>query len=76
VDFGDLKTLPGKAILRRWLGLFHVTPRAELLEALEALFAKSGEALKLFPGRYAFRLSTAKGRMASLPCGTADTGRG
>ena len=33
VDFGDLKTLPGKSLLRAWLGLFHVAPRAELLEA-------------------------------------------
>ena len=75
VDFGDLKTLPGKAVLQHWLALFHVTPRAELLEALEALFAEPDGALTLFTGRYAFRLSTAKGSMGSLLCGATDTGR-
>jgi S-adenosylmethionine-diacylgycerolhomoserine-N-methlytransferase len=76
VDFGDLKTLPGKALLQRWLALFHVTPRGELLNALEALFAHRNKALTLLPGRYAFRLSTTKANIASLSCCIADTGRG
>jgi S-adenosylmethionine-diacylgycerolhomoserine-N-methlytransferase len=74
VDFGDLKSLPGKSLLRGWLSLFHVTPRTELLAGLEAIFAKAGEALRLFPGRYAFRLSAPKGKMGSLSCGSTDTG--
>jgi S-adenosylmethionine-diacylgycerolhomoserine-N-methlytransferase len=72
VDFGDLENLPGKRLLRAWLGLFHVTPRSELLKGLEEL---SSEGFKLFPGRYAFQLSAAKGKMGSLPCGSTDTGQ-
>lgn len=46
VDFGDQAGLPSafKAVLRRWLGLFHVTPRDELPMVLEAL-ARDGGAL-------------------------------
>jgi S-adenosylmethionine-diacylgycerolhomoserine-N-methlytransferase len=73
VDFGDLKNLPGKSLLRAWLGLFHVMPRNQLLASLESL---SSEGLTLFPGRYAFRLSTLKGKLGSLPCVSTDTGRG
>jgi S-adenosylmethionine-diacylgycerolhomoserine-N-methlytransferase len=73
VDFGDLESLPGKSLLRVWLGLFHVTPRGELLKSLEKL---SPEGFKLFPGRYAFQLSAAKGKMGSFACVSTDTGRG
>ena len=56
VDFGDLAGLggAGRALLLAWLGLFHVTPRAELLHALEQ--SASGS-LRLLPGRYAFVLA-------------------
>lgn len=39
VDFGDQAGLPGpfKAVLRRWLALFHVTPRVELPLAIDDL---------------------------------------
>jgi len=39
VDFGTQTDLPGwfGAGLRRWLGLFHVTPRADLADAMRAL---------------------------------------
>ena len=74
VDFGDLKTLPGKSLLRAWLRLFHVAPRAELLEALEAEFGQSGKALTLLPGRYAFRLTAPKGKLGALSCGSTVTG--
>ena len=58
VDFGDLTGLGswGRAILLGWLRLFHVAPRAELLQAFEC----GGKGtLCLLPGRYAFLL---KGR--------------
>jgi S-adenosylmethionine-diacylgycerolhomoserine-N-methlytransferase len=71
VDFGDLKTLPGKSLLRTWLKLFHVTPRTELLKSLEILSTKG---LTVFRGRYAFRFSVAKGKLGSFPCGATDTG--
>jgi S-adenosylmethionine-diacylgycerolhomoserine-N-methlytransferase len=71
VDFGDLKTLPGRSLLRAWLSLFHVTPRTELLESLESLSTKE---FTFLPGRYAFRFSVAKGKLGSLPCGPTDTG--
>ena len=74
VDFGDLRTLPGRTALRAWLRLFHVTPRAELLEGLEAAFAEKTEALNLLPGRYAFRLSAPKGNLGSFSRGDSDTG--
>lgn len=39
VDFGDQAGLPAafKAVLRRWLALFHVTPRDDLPTALDAI---------------------------------------
>jgi len=61
VDFGDLKGLPrtGEVLLRRWLTLFHVAPRSELLSSIEA--QKPGAArLTLLPGRYAFLLRLQK----------------
>ena len=53
VDFGDLRTFPGKSLLRAWLGLFHVHPRAELVEELETNV--EGNRLIFLPGRYAFQ---------------------
>lgn len=57
VDFGDLKRLsPFFANgLRAWLRLFHVTPRQELLAAVEsANHANHSGRLTILPGRYAF----------------------
>lgn len=76
VDFGDLKTMPGRGLMRRWLGLFHVSPREALLHALEAEVGKADEALNILPGRYAFRLSLSKGKLGALACGTRVTGGG
>ena len=58
VDFGDLKGLswPLESLLRRWLHLFHVEPREELLKTLEREFSDS-DGFALLPGRYAFALS-------------------
>jgi S-adenosylmethionine-diacylgycerolhomoserine-N-methlytransferase len=56
VDFGDLKTLPGRNLLRAWLRLFHVTPRSELLETLEQTRRTEAQ-VTVLPGRYAFRYS-------------------
>jgi S-adenosylmethionine-diacylgycerolhomoserine-N-methlytransferase len=55
VDFGDFDGLPraAGAALRLWLAKFHVTPRSELLQALERSDSRSG--LRLYAGRYAFR---------------------
>ena len=69
VDFGDLEGLPGpfKAGLRRWLALFHVTPRAELLAVLEKLAAEKDDVnLQMLPGRYAFVLSGSGAALAQL----------
>jgi S-adenosylmethionine-diacylgycerolhomoserine-N-methlytransferase len=57
VDFGDLTGLSraGRAILRAWLRLFHVTPRAELLHGFEQ---NASDSLRLLPGRYAFLLTS------------------
>jgi S-adenosylmethionine-diacylgycerolhomoserine-N-methlytransferase len=56
VDFGDLKGLGpvAEGILRRWLALFHVAPREELLATLENGRLQDEGALKLLMGRYAF----------------------
>ena len=43
VDFGDLKTLPGKHLLRAWLALFHVTPRARTADGPGADLTKGGQ---------------------------------
>jgi S-adenosylmethionine-diacylgycerolhomoserine-N-methlytransferase len=56
VDFGDLKTLPGRHALKAWLGHFHVSPRMELLAELEHRARQDGR-LTVMPGRYAFRYS-------------------
>lgn len=44
VDFGDQADLPGpfKALLNRWLALFHVTPRAELDAEIDRLGRENG----------------------------------
>lgn len=59
VDFGDLTGLGGigRAVMLFWLGLFHVSPRVELLQSLEN---QPGTALRLLPGRYAFLFSARK----------------
>jgi S-adenosylmethionine-diacylgycerolhomoserine-N-methlytransferase len=59
VDFGDLRNLvgPARSALRKWLELFHVAPRAELLSALENLHT-DGIQLHILPGRYAFLFSS------------------
>jgi S-adenosylmethionine-diacylgycerolhomoserine-N-methlytransferase len=58
VDFGDLKGLGPlvESMLRAWLGLFHVSPREELLKTLEREFG-TADGLNFLPGRYAFTLS-------------------
>jgi S-adenosylmethionine-diacylgycerolhomoserine-N-methlytransferase len=61
VDFGDLTGLGpvGAALLLRWLRLFHVAPRVEILRTVEGK-SPGGEGgrpagrLRLLPGRYAF----------------------
>jgi S-adenosylmethionine-diacylgycerolhomoserine-N-methlytransferase len=73
VDFGDLKTMPGRGLLRRWLNLFHVTPREVLLQALEAEVEKTDKALNILPGRYAFRLRASKGKLGAFTCGPIVT---
>jgi S-adenosylmethionine-diacylgycerolhomoserine-N-methlytransferase len=65
VDFGDLKGLGPYAerVLRRWLALFHVAPREELLATLEAgCAAGKGGTLKLLAGRYAFVWVSGRGQ--------------
>jgi S-adenosylmethionine-diacylgycerolhomoserine-N-methlytransferase len=69
VDFGDQRTLwpIARRGLRAWLALFHVTPRDELLGALEAKGpAQSGYALHVLRGRYAFVLKAAPAVVAAL----------
>lgn len=61
VDFGDLKGLGGAAagLMKTWLALFHVTPRQEILEALEfakRLHPNDKSSLRLLTGRYSFLL--------------------
>jgi S-adenosylmethionine-diacylgycerolhomoserine-N-methlytransferase len=45
VDFGDQAGLPGpfRALLRRWLALFHVTPRQDLPQVVAALAREHGQ---------------------------------
>jgi S-adenosylmethionine-diacylgycerolhomoserine-N-methlytransferase len=47
VDFGGQEHLPGvfRTLLRRWLALFHVTPRDEMEEALRARAQAAGASL-------------------------------
>ncbi len=69
VDFGDQRALwpVARRSLRAWLALFHVTPRDELLGALESKGGPSeGYSLHVLPGRYAFVLKAAPGAIAGL----------
>ena len=59
VDFGDLTGMGPIAggLLRRWLRLFHVEPRVEILQTLERQPNRLGDnssQLVLLPARYAF----------------------
>jgi S-adenosylmethionine-diacylgycerolhomoserine-N-methlytransferase len=72
VDFGDQRTLwpVARRSLRAWLALFHVTPRDELLGALEAKGGgRDGYSLHVLPGRYAFVLQAAPDAVAGLIAG-------
>jgi S-adenosylmethionine-diacylgycerolhomoserine-N-methlytransferase len=58
VDFGDQKNMPGwfRVLLKRWLDLFHVSPRLDLAENFSAEAQSRGlspESLVLYGG-YAF----------------------
>jgi S-adenosylmethionine-diacylgycerolhomoserine-N-methlytransferase len=67
VDFGDLKgmrELP-EAMLRSWLARFHVSPRNDLLRAVERA-NRSDCTLKILPFRYAFVLNAAQGAIADI----------
>jgi len=65
VDFGDLESLiaPARLALLKWLALFHVAPRRELLRALENA---AGGQLRVLPGRYAFLFSANAENLACL----------
>ncbi len=59
VDFGDLRGLGRLAerALRRWLLLFHVEPRDDILKALETRWVQNPsetKGLRILLGRYAF----------------------
>ncbi len=67
VDFGDLTGLGrlGAACLRRWLALFHVEPRIDILHGVERQSAGNpgdGSALWVSPARYAFLWRCSKAR--------------
>lgn len=69
VDFGDQRTLwpVARKGLRAWLALFHVTPRDELLGALEGKGGRhNGYSLHVLPGRYAFVLKAAPDAICGL----------
>ena len=69
VDFGDQGTLwpVARRGLRAWLAMFHVTPRDELLGALETTGERQADySLHILPGRYAFVLKAAPGIVAGL----------
>jgi S-adenosylmethionine-diacylgycerolhomoserine-N-methlytransferase len=69
VDFGDQRSLwpVARRSLRAWLALFHVTPRDELLGALESTGGeREGYSLHVLPGRYAFVLKAAPDAIAGL----------
>ncbi|WP_413711334.1 class I SAM-dependent methyltransferase [Rhizobium sp. Rhizsp82] len=59
VDFGQQERLPGwfRALLKGWLTKFHVTPRANLREVLEAQAHENGAelAFETLYGGYAWR---------------------
>jgi S-adenosylmethionine-diacylgycerolhomoserine-N-methlytransferase len=68
VDFGDLKGLwpPLSRALRKWLRLFHVAPREELLAALERANLEDGCSLHMLAGRYAFVFRAPPDKIAAL----------
>ena len=70
VDFGDLNGLwpSAAAALRSWLALFHVCPRAELVEQLENLAQSRNDcSIELLRGRYAFVFKASIGVVSSFP---------
>jgi S-adenosylmethionine-diacylgycerolhomoserine-N-methlytransferase len=64
VDFGQQERLSKtfRSALRAWLAKFHVTPRADLREAVEQLAQKEGASVTFLPvkGGYAWRLTLKK----------------
>jgi len=55
VDFGDLGGSGAfRSVLAWWLSLFHVEPREQLLQTLEAQADPKHSSLATLPGRYAF----------------------
>jgi S-adenosylmethionine-diacylgycerolhomoserine-N-methlytransferase len=68
VDFGDLTGLGriGERLLKGWLALFHVEPRAEILLGLESTDAQKKLDLRILFGRYAFVWSCGKDRLTFL----------
>ena len=56
VDFGDLAGLGAlpRSLLLKWLALFHVAPRVELLQSFES---EQESSLRILPLRYAFLLT-------------------
>jgi len=68
VDFGDFKKIwaPAGRSFRSYLGLWHVTPRTELLRALESQGGSAEPcALHLLPGHYAFVVKAVPGAILS-----------
>jgi len=61
VDFGDLHGMADlpRRLLLRWLGLFHVAPRVELLQSFER---EKEASLQVLPLRYAFLVTTGNRR--------------
>jgi S-adenosylmethionine-diacylgycerolhomoserine-N-methlytransferase len=55
VDFGDLAGFPSfpRRLMRGWLAHFHVSPRTEFLDEIEAGICPHGR-FQVLPGRYAF----------------------
>jgi len=51
VDFSEQRRLPAwfRRLLRRWLALFHVTPRAGLAGYLRGIAARDGGSVKIEP---------------------------
>ncbi len=70
VDFGDFSNLwPGTAnLLRRWLDLFHVEPRRELVGRMEEVLRSNQAECSLYhlPGRYAFVFRASIGAVSEL----------
>lgn len=62
IDFGDLTGLGPVAasLLRRWLRLFHVEPRVEILHSLESGSRRHEGRMAILPARYAFLWESGK----------------